>query len=1662
MVWAALLALAPPAGLWAAPTHAPAGGLHAARAAAERVAQARVEYEQKRAQAHKRMREAARGASPPPSRRSAGAAAHPKHGAIQPADHAKPAAWGAKTATAAKPPQQGGDHFEHIVPFLPAEGAPEGQGVVRVVNRGGADGTVAITAFDATGVDFGPVWLAVGARSAIALTAAELTVGAPGKGLPVGLGPLGESAWRLTLRSGADVDVYAYLRRDGRVVATLHGRVARLSGVRSVAMFHGADEARAASRLRLINPGERPATVTARAVDDLGAAGRDDIRATVPPGGTFTLSAQELEHGGPNHAGELGDGQGSWRLTLTADRPFHAAHIVAGAGGFANLSAAPAVPSPGLDETVLHRIPYLPGATAGGAGFVRLVNDSSSAGRVAIHAFDAVRRFTPFDFALAPMRAVEFDVADLTGGNTALGLPGVGAGEGPWRLELATALPMRASAYYRDAAGLVTALNATAPRRADGYAIGYFPASEGHAASGDGTAPMLLRLVNWNAQDAAVAIAGRDERGEALGEVRLTVPARGARTLDAAQLEAGDAPGLEGALRAAPGAWRLRIDATASLQVMALQAGGGALSNLSAPVEPEDVSAAGLFRAHIASIVASKCVRCHVAGGVAQNARLVFMAARAPQDAAAVEASNLAAFEAFLAEVEDGASIVLARIQGVAHGGGVQVAADTEDHVHMAHFLAELGSAASPAPLGGAELFAGVRLETTRRTLRRAALLFAGRIPTPAEYAAVPDGDLAALRRAVRGLMTGAGFHEFLLRAGNDRLLTDRELSRPAVIDNQGYFVKYDNEFVRRRQAGGRGVWDWHHDVQFGAGRAPLELIAHVAENDLPYTEVLTADYIMANPAAAWVYGARPAFANPEDAREFQPGRILRYHHHGPGAEFEYIAGIGTRVVRPGPLADHPHAGLLNTKAFLQRYPTTATNRNRARARWAYYHFLGVDVERSAARTTDPVALADTDNPTLKNAACTVCHSALDPFAGAFQNYGESGYYRDKWGGLDALDYFYKVGAESAQAIAGASWATRSTLSWPLRPAPGKATIGFTYTNDFYDEQSGYDGAIHIDHLRVLDDTGAEIARHEFETAPPRATWGYCGKQNWNPATRKGDHLLLWNGGYPCAVHIEFTAAEARQYTAQVVAWATPHDRYGPGRRAKVSVVVDPYRQGDTWYRDMRPPGFEAHVPRTSDQSLRWLADAIVADERFGPATVRFWWPAVMGFDLEAPPATERDAGFHARLLAANAQRAEAHRLADGFRRGFGGGKPHNLKDLLVELALSPWFRAAAGDGLDPLRDGALRDAGAKRLLTPEELAAKTAALTGFEWGRWVHPTSKPHRRERSWLTDEQGYRLLYGGIDSDGLTTRVRAMTAVMAGVAKSHAAHVSCPIVLRELYVLPNAERRLFGGIGAEVSPHFELGANFSLDAAPATHTARGELTGGEKTVFLKFPNDFADARGDRNVYLDRLVVRDARGAVAQSVELETMTTSGDCNQPVDEAFAMYCAGFLAVPITIRSPGGYALDIHVRADLHGHEAPRLELVVEAAQPTAIGETAIKRKLVDLHEKLLGVRLAPTDPAIVAAWRLFNDAWARKRATAEPSFWDKACHWDGDIRFLEGVVEDAIGERNGDYGPYRHWNWGRVDAFWGGRDTSDPHFAARAWVVVLAHLLTDYRYLHL
>jgi hypothetical protein len=94
-----------------------------------------------------------------------------------------------------------------------------------------------------------------------------------------------------------------------------------------------------------------------------------------------------------------------------------------------------------------------------------------------------------------------------------------------------------------------------------------------------------------------------------------------------------------------------------------------------------------------------------------------------------------------------------------------------------------------------------------------------------------------------------------------------------------------------------------------------------------------------------------------------------------------------------------PHAGVLTSTMFHNRFPTTATNRNRHRARMIFFFFLGYDIMKLAERPIDPASIED-HNPTMFNPDCVQCHQVLDPLAGSFQNWSDQGWYEppeDGW-----------------------------------------------------------------------------------------------------------------------------------------------------------------------------------------------------------------------------------------------------------------------------------------------------------------------------------------------------------------------------------------------------------------------------------------------------------------------------------------------------------------------------------------------------------------------------------------------------------------------------------------------------------------------------------------
>jgi hypothetical protein len=436
-------------------------------------------------------------------------------------------------------------------------------------------------------------------------------------------------------------------------------------------------------------------------------------------------------------------------------------------------------------------------------------------------------------------------------------------------------------------------------------------------------------------------------------------------------------------------------------------------------VLPDDTTsvAAETFEAELESaVVQAKCILCHVEGGLARNSSLQFQRTNT-----ASALNNFASLSAYVDE--KGAELLLSKITGGdGHAGGPQLSQDSEGYEAFERVIAAINELDNPtyyAFSGSSEgpsarqasFLTEVMLEPRESTLRRATLLLQGRLPTEQESKAVVSD--AALRVALRNLMQGPAFREFVVTSVNDRLLT--EGTQSALNTAYSHFLKLHN--LKASESINDTGSTVEGEIQDDLRRTSGELVAYVIENELPYSEILTADYMMMNRTMnTWLEGTA-TFSPDEGDDIFKPSVLQGYYYNSALEEVEFRENSNSTYRAIGePLQDFPHAGLLTDFGFLSRYPTTATNRNRARARWTFYHFLGIDIEKSSQRPTDEASLSDRNNPTMNNPNCTVCHALLDPVAGAFQNWDDENFYRGSGNGYDALDGFYKYPPDGSRS----------------------------------------------------------------------------------------------------------------------------------------------------------------------------------------------------------------------------------------------------------------------------------------------------------------------------------------------------------------------------------------------------------------------------------------------------------------------------------------------------------------------------------------------------------------------------------------------------------------------------------------------------------------------
>ena len=225
------------------------------------------------------------------------------------------------------------------VPLLVSASNPMRQGFVRIYNRSSTAGGVRVTAYDDAGMAASPVELWLGANRALNFNAGDLESGNPSKGIAAGIG-VGQGDWRLDMETALEVQVLAYVRSDGDFLTAMHDVLRPgADGRFVVATFNPGSNRERLSKLRLTNPGADDANLSIEGVDDQGAAS-GAVRLILPPGASRTLSALELEEGANGLTGSLGDGEGKWRLFISADQPIVTMSLLESAtsGHLTNLS----------------------------------------------------------------------------------------------------------------------------------------------------------------------------------------------------------------------------------------------------------------------------------------------------------------------------------------------------------------------------------------------------------------------------------------------------------------------------------------------------------------------------------------------------------------------------------------------------------------------------------------------------------------------------------------------------------------------------------------------------------------------------------------------------------------------------------------------------------------------------------------------------------------------------------------------------------------------------------------------------------------------------------------------------------------------------------------------------------------------------------------------------------------------------------------------------------------------------------------------------------------------------------------------------------------------------------------------------------------------------
>ena len=435
---------------------------------------------------------------------------------------------------------------------------------------------------------------------------------------------------------------------------------------------------------------------------------------------------------------------------------------------------------------------------------------------------------------------------------------------------------------------------------------------------------------------------------------------------------------------------------------------------------------ADYYRRGVRGPVFSICAGCHNDYGLAieepwKSFPLWHIDDRIDDDTVSATLATLTPLAQASSVLPGGASMstLLAKPTGNAgHVGGLLIEEGTAARAHLETFVDRLVGG-SDCQEEAPDLFEGVTTLSNMDTLYKAALALTGRVPTLAETQALETSDDLA-QVIEEHLLEDPGFYTRLQDLYNDVILTDRVLGAFKLISHLGQ-ADFPNRFYFRKYQQGKANYnnsvytcgdpgngepccedvDTMKDVICDDGgisktfckyadtyavqnlrRQALALIAYVVKHNKPFTEILTADYAVVNPALARMFGVldTPGGVSFEDHCDLSDWKAVKL-------EMDNLQGVTEENTYPS--AKIPHAGIFSTHTFLNRFTSTTSNLNRQRTSTVMKRFLDIEIEKLLAFTIGQGA-AQQVNPTKDELTCSVCHSVMDPIAGSFH----------KWTGL--------------------------------------------------------------------------------------------------------------------------------------------------------------------------------------------------------------------------------------------------------------------------------------------------------------------------------------------------------------------------------------------------------------------------------------------------------------------------------------------------------------------------------------------------------------------------------------------------------------------------------------------------------------------------------------